>query len=192
MLNNKSRVHVEEKEATHLLAKVIYDHIIALNYHGRKELLVICIGTDRSTGDSLGPLTGTFLQQESYLPAHILGCLDHPVHASNLEKTISRIENDYIHPFTIAIDAGLGKQNSVGYIDVKKGPLQPGTGVNKNLSEIGDMHITGLVNVGGYMEYLVLQSTRLSLVMDMAGIISRALKSSFLKLKNEEKYKTKA
>ncbi len=34
------------------------------------------------------------------------------------------------------------------------------------------MHLTGLVNIGGYMEYFVLQSTRLSLVMKMSDIIS--------------------
>ncbi|MFW5995761.1 MAG: spore protease YyaC [Halanaerobiaceae bacterium] len=192
MFENKNRVHMEEKGAASLLAEIIYTYITSLNYHTRQEILITCIGTDRSTGDSLGPLTGTLLQDENYLPAQVIGCLDHPVHASNLKEIISQIEKDYLHPFIIAIDAGLGKQNSVGYIDVKKGPLQPGTGVNKNLTEIGDMHITGLVNIGGYMEYLVLQSTRLSLVMNMAGIISRALKNSFLKLEKHENYKNRA
>ncbi|MGB4008573.1 MAG: DUF1256 domain-containing protein, partial [Bacillota bacterium] len=33
-------------------------------------------------------------------------------------------------------------------------------------------HITGIVNVGGFMEYLVLQNTRLSLVIRMAEAIA--------------------
>ena len=37
------------------------------------------------------------------------------------------------------------------------------------------MHIIGIVNVGGFMEYLVLQNTRLSLVMRMADVISTGL-----------------
>ena len=94
------------------------------------------------------------------------------------------IYKNYADPFVIAIDAGLGKQSSVGYIDVKKGPLKPGTGVNKKLPEVGDMHITGLVNVGGYMEYLVLQSTRLSIVFKMAEIISTALYMSIDKIRS--------
>ncbi|MGB4514418.1 MAG: DUF1256 domain-containing protein, partial [Bacillota bacterium] len=36
-------------------------------------------------------------------------------------------------------------------------------------------HVTGIVNVGGYMEYLVLQNTRLSVVAKMAEVISKAL-----------------
>lgn len=116
----------------------------------------------------------------------ILGNINNPVHASNLESVIDKINSNYTKPFIIAVDAGLGKQSSVGYIDVKKGPLQPGTGVNKKLPEIGDMHITGLVNVGGYMEYLVLQSTRLSLVMKMAKIIAEGLKLSIETFQKEE------
>jgi hypothetical protein len=41
------------------------------------------------------------------------------------------------------------------------------------------MHIVGVVNVGGFMEYLVLQNTRLSLVMRMAEVISTGLINSF-------------
>ena len=55
---------------------------------------------------------------------------------------------------------------------VAEGPLKPGTGVNKDLPPIGDAHITGIVNVGGFMEYLVLQNTRLSLVIRMAEAIA--------------------
>ncbi|MNN53765.1 hypothetical protein D3C81_1685430 [compost metagenome] len=42
------------------------------------------------------------------------------------------------------------------------------------------MHITGIVNVGGFMEYLVLQNTRLSLVMNMADVIARGIHMAFL------------
>ena len=47
--------------------------------------------------------------------------------------------------------------------------------MNKQLPEVGKMHIIGVVNVGGFMEYLVLQNTRLSLVMRMAEVISESL-----------------
>lgn len=48
-------------------------------------------------------------------------------------------------------------------------------GVSKTLPPVGDIHVTGIVNVGGYMEYLVLQNTRLSVVIRMAEVISKAL-----------------
>jgi len=177
---------MDDKRAALNLHSIIYRQITKLNYHPEKELVIFCIGTDRSTGDSLGPLTGTLLHKLRPFPATIIGNIDSPVHASNLEEFINLIKNKHHNPFVIAIDAGLGKESSVGYINVTKGPLQPGTGVNKQLPEIGDMHITGLVNVGGYMEYLVLQSTRLSVVMKMANIIKEGLYLSILALKNEK------
>lgn len=185
MLFEKNRVHVDDKRAAVILHSIIYKQILKLNYRPNRELIILCIGTDRSTGDSLGPLTGTLLRKLTPFPATIIGNIDNPVHATNLEEIIELIFEKYKNPFIIAVDAGLGKQSSVGYIDVKKGPLQPGTGVNKKLPEIGDMHITGLVNVGGYMEYLVLQSTRLSIVMKMAEVIKDAIKLSVLALKEE-------
>jgi putative sporulation protein YyaC len=178
MLFEKRRIHIDNKNAPELLYPIISKDILSLGFNNHRELIILCIGTDRSTGDSLGPLTGTLLSKYDTLPAIIIGNIHSPVHASNLEEIINAIENKYRDPFIIAVDAGLGKQNSVGYIDVKKGPLKPGTGVNKKLPEIGDMHITGLVNVGGYMEYLILQSTRLSIVFKMAEIIASALNLS--------------
>ncbi len=179
MPGNRSRVHVDNKNAPILLQTIIYNQIVSLGYRPGQELVVLCVGTDRSTGDALGPLTGTFLKKTgSTLSAYVMGDIDKPVHASNLDDSIDFIRENYTNSFIIAVDAGLGKKNSVGYIDVKKGPLKPGTGVNKELTRIGDMHITGLVNVGGYMEYLVLQSTRLSLVLNMAEIIASAIEKS--------------
>jgi putative sporulation protein YyaC len=54
--------------------------------------------------------------------------------------------------------------------------------VNKSLPEVGNIHITGIVNVSGFMEYFVLQNTRLSLVMNMAEIISTSIKKACLKM----------
>ncbi len=93
----------------------------------------------------------------------------------NLQQTLNSIKENYSNPFIIAIDAGLGKSSSVGSISINDGPLKPGSGVNKDLPEVGDIHITGLVNVSGYMEYFVLQSTRLSLVVKMSKIIAYSL-----------------
>ncbi|MDU5948577.1 MAG: spore protease YyaC, partial [Paenibacillus macerans] len=62
-----------------------------------------------------------------------------------------------------------------GSIQVVQGPLRPGAGVNKELPPVGDIHLTGIVNVGGFMEYFVLQNTRLSLVMRLADIIANCV-----------------
>jgi putative sporulation protein YyaC len=53
--------------------------------------------------------------------------------------------------------------------------VRPGAGVNKELPPVGDIHMTGIVNVGGFMEYFVLQNTRLNLVVKMSEIIAQSL-----------------
>jgi putative sporulation protein YyaC len=139
-----------------------------------QELIILCIGTDRSTGDALGPLTGSKLKSLLLYP-HIYGTLEQPVHAVNLPSFLSFIRQSFTNPFIIAVDACLGKTESVGYVSLGRGPLKPGAAVNKDLPGVGDIYISGIVNVGGFMEHLVLQSTRLSLVVKMAETIAQGL-----------------
>lgn len=141
----------------------------------RRPVLFFCIGTDRSTGDALGPLIGTGLVSLGLNTSHVWGTLDFPVHAANLHSAIDEAYSAFQNPYVIAADACLGRLENVGMVTVSRGPLRPGTGVSKTLPPVGDIHVTGIVNVGGYMEYLVLQNTRLSVVMKMAEVISRAL-----------------
>ncbi|WP_028563573.1 spore protease YyaC [Paenibacillus pinihumi] len=145
------------------------------NVPAGQRIAVVCIGTDRSTGDALGPLVGTALSRHQNKPFDVYGTLESPVHAMNLEETINSISDTQNPPFIIGIDACLGQVASVGCIQVGEGPVRPGAGVNKQLPPVGDMHITGIVNVGGFMEYFVLQNTRLHLVMNLSEIISFSL-----------------
>jgi len=189
--SKNSRVHIDNNNARIRLKRIICDHIKYLSHKPEKKLIILCVGTDRSTGDALGPLTGTILKRNKNLPVKIFGDIDNPVHAENLHNIKKKIKTSYKYSFIIAIDAGLGKKSSVGYININEGPLKPGTGVDKDLTEVGDMHITGLVNISGYMEYLVLQSTRLSFVMKMAKTIADSLKLSVLNLETERKQQLK-
>ncbi|MEN9405912.1 MAG: hypothetical protein RLZ12_196 [Bacillota bacterium] len=139
-------------------------------------LVALCIGTDRSTGDSLGPLVGTLLKnQNKNSNLAIFGTLEDPVHALNLEETLYHINKNYSNGYIIAIDACLGQLKNIGQIQLGLGALKPGAGVNKELTPVGQMHIAGIVNVSGFMEYFVLQNTRLNLVMNMAKVIASSL-----------------
>lgn len=141
-----------------------------------QDIVIVCIGTDRSTGDCLGPLVGTALSKMNHRNQfHLYGTLEEPVHAMNLKDTLEKINHKFKNPFVIGIDACLGQTSSVGSIQVVQGPLRPGAGVNKELPPVGDIHVTGIVNVGGFMEYFVLQNTRLSLVMRLSEIIAHSI-----------------
>ncbi len=142
-----------------------------------REYVIVCIGTDRSTGDALGPLTGTLFSAKKPKHMKLYGTLHQPVHATNLTDYIKEIDRNHRNPFIIAIDACLGRNSSVGDLITGVGPVLPGAALKKSLPEIGDIHITGVVNMSGFMEHAILQNTRLSIVMDMAKAISEVLDS---------------
>lgn len=140
-----------------------------------RELVIMCIGSDRSTGDSLGPLIGYKLEKFHIPRISVRGTLSEPVHAANLAENLELINSSYRHPFVLAVDASLGTHEHIGYVTLSEGPLRPGLGVKKELPDVGDIHITGIVNFSGMMESLLLQTTRLSMVMQLADVISKAI-----------------
>jgi putative sporulation protein YyaC len=167
------RIAHDEVNAYKELALTLHSNLPASLVY--RPIVIVCIGTDRSTGDSLGPLVGTKLNDKQLDHIHVYGTLDDPIHAVNLEEKLAFIQNKHLNPFIIAIDACLGRLKSVGQITVADGPVMPGAGVKKDLPPVGDIHITGIVNVSGFMEFFVLQNTRLSLVMKMAGVVANSI-----------------
>ncbi len=175
--NQYIRAHYNDKQAISELQVKLQEYILRAN--GR-QVVLLCIGTDRSTGDSLGPLTGTKLQQKCITGLSVIGTLEEPVHAENLESVLSEIKRSCFNPFIIALDACLGRLDSVGHITLARGPLKPGTAVKKDLPEVGEIHLTGIVNINGFMQYIVLQNTRLNIVWQMSEVISNLFYKTYL------------
>lgn len=142
---------------------------------GKNEVLFLCIGTDRSTGDSLGPLIGYKLKERQVSGAKVLGTLEAPVHAMNLDQYLQLIQSRYSDYLIVAIDASVGSFDHIGYVTLGRGSLKPGLGVSKELKEVGDIFITGIVGSCGNYDPLMLQSIRLSVVMKLADCISESI-----------------
>lgn len=149
---------------------------------GYTSIVFVCIGTDRSTGDSLGPLVGYKIRNMRHRNVTVFGDLDSPVHAKNLDEVMEKISRTCEKPFVVAIDACLGRMDHVGCISIGEGSIKPGSGVNKELAPVGDMYVTGIVNFGGFMDFLVLQNTRLSVVMKMADLMATGIRYVLWKL----------
>jgi putative sporulation protein YyaC len=164
-------IHGDHNAADQLATELVSHFPVMIS----RPVVFVCIGTDRSTGDSLGPLIGTLLEEKPANAFYVYGTLDDPIHAVNLEVKLKEIKEKHFHPFIIGIDACLGRLKSVGEIQIGSGPVKPGAGVNKELPAVGDIHITGIVNVSGFMEFFVLQNTRLNLVMKMAKTIANGI-----------------
>lgn len=168
----KARISHDDLHAAEHLAEELLTNIPTVT---SRPIVFVCIGTDRSTGDSLGPLVGTLLEEKDLQAFYVYGTLDEPIHAVNLADKLTEIQAKHVDPYIIGIDACLGRVKNVGVIQVGNGPVKPGAGVNKELPAVGDIHITGIVNVSGFMEFFVLQNTRLNLVMRMAKTIANGI-----------------
>ncbi|HHU63456.1 MAG TPA: spore protease YyaC [Clostridiales bacterium] len=187
VLPDKKSVNINKRYALLKLTNILEEFLEKSLWESYKSVVILCIGTDRSTGDCLGPLVGYKLSVLRYNNVYVHGTLENPVHAKNLTDTLNFINKNYEKPFIIAIDACLGTSEHIGHITIGEGCLRPGAGVNKTLPPVGHVHIVGVVNLGGFMEYLILQNTRLNLVMKMADAITNAIMYNLWKrFRNED------
>lgn len=143
--------------------------------HSLDRMTFVCIGTDRSTGDALGPLVGSRLAASGL--RHVIGTLDNPCDASNLEARLGAIPEGMV---TVAIDACLGHPSTVGHFLAGDQPLQPAESVGKPLPAVGQYSVAAVVNVHGPKPYWTLQTTSLRVVMNMADELSNAIIRSLL------------
>ena len=90
----------------------------------------------------------------------------------NIEERISQIPSNSL---VIAIDACLGSLKSIGCVSIEDKPLHPGAGTGKELPPVGDISITGNVNLSGCLEFIALQNTRLYTVIELAKTITNIL-----------------
>jgi putative sporulation protein YyaC len=141
----------------------------------REKAFFLCVGTDRSSGDALGPLVGTMLVERGL--QRVCGTLDNPCDSSNLPMRLEEIPEDAV---VIAIDACLGQQDSVGWYLISDGPLQPGKSVGKQLPSVGHYSIAAVVNTAEGRTYAMLQTTSLHLVLRMAREIADAITEVYI------------
>ncbi|KON88751.1 hypothetical protein AF332_19395 [Sporosarcina globispora] len=140
-----------------------------------REIVILCIGSDRSTGDSLGPLTGKILKEKN-IPYPVYGSLKEPVHALNIKKVLKEIKETHHDPFIFCIDACLGDERQIGYILIREGSFIPGNAVNRGLPSVGDYHLKAIVNTLDPLSPVhSLNSTRLYMVIKLSEIIAEII-----------------
>lgn len=149
----------------------------ALSQPANDERFVFaCIGTDRSTGDALGPLVGERLLSLGFAAADVMGTLEDPLHALNLERRVGELSLKRPGARVVAVDAALGHPDDVGGLAVRSGGIRPGLGVGRDLPTVGDVSVTATVNVADQaLGAQVLQGTRLFLVQSLAHTIALGL-----------------
>ncbi len=174
--------HYLDKKSVAFLSEALTQHYLKEpNYD---EIVIICVGTNRYPGDSLGPTVGSSLaerfQGNRYI--HIYGTLEKPVHALNVDKTLEHVARKHSRSYIIAVDACLGQFYKIGTLQLVEEPLRPGTSLKKNLPPIGHLHFKGIINNYGPLNHKVLEHTSLTFVNEMAVVISKVLAKSSQKI----------
>lgn len=142
------------------------------------DTIIVCIGTDRSIGDAVGPYVGTLLKElNSKFPVY--GTLDNPIHGLNIHENMKQIQSKHPNANIIAIDACIptGSNGKMGDFVYSDSPIYPGAGVGKNLLEIGNHSVK--IIIGDYVEgktpITYLNSMRLSECMSISTNIANTL-----------------
>lgn len=171
-------INTQNQDSSREIARVL-EKCIQRHKKDWSEIVFLCIGSDRVTGDCLGPYVGYRLSQYQIPGIFVYGTLNQPVHAVNLSHITDSIASAHPSALVIAIDASLGEKRHLGYVSIGNGSLYPGAAVQKDLPPVGDIYITGIVNIAGILEYLTLQTTRLSTVITLADTITQGILGAF-------------
>ncbi|MFC4103120.1 DUF1256 domain-containing protein [Paenibacillus xanthanilyticus] len=147
---------------------------IAARHPDPEGMAVVCIGTDRSTGDSYGPWVGTLLAERGW--KNVIGTIAKPCDADRYESLTAALPPGRI---VLAIDAGLGKPESVGVYLVADGPLHPARATGGQLAPVGDYSIGGIVGPFSAKPYWSLQRASLRQVIRMARDTAEAIQQAW-------------
>ena len=107
--------------------------------------VVICIGSDKVSGDMLGPLVGSALRDEYDLSCPVYGAVGESVNGLNLSEYLALLKERHFADSVIAVDAALGKADDVGRIRLKRGGIRAGGAMEKSFERVGDVGIVGVV-----------------------------------------------
>ena len=147
------------------------------------NIIFLCIGTDRVTGDSFGPLVGYKLKNilKHIQKIDIIGDLDETVSNENILDAIKYIQTNYKNPFIVSIDSALSTRKNVGDIIVSDRGIYLGTSIREKKIYIGDMSIQGVVAKNtciSQYNFKRLQNVNLGIVMKMADTVANGIISS--------------
>jgi len=153
----------------------IYQALTFLSGCFRRAPVILCLGSDRITGDCFGPLVGEALVRRHNAGAFVYGSLQAPVTALTLIETIAFIKERHPCRPVLAVDAALGNTRDIGAFRVFDGGIYPGAAAGKWLPKAGDFSLTAVVAAHSAAG---LYGARLGFVASLARTAARAIASS--------------
>ncbi len=112
-----------------------------------KQIIFLCIGTDRIIGDSFGPKVGSTLKKQLYhfKSVKVIGDLANAMTYNEIQFCTRYIKQKYKNSLIIAIDAALSDKSNIGKIFIQNRGLRYAESLGKKNNIIGNISIKGVV-----------------------------------------------
>lgn len=175
---------MQEKEALEKrfiqdFSKKLYEKIEKNNY---SKLVFLCVGTKKVTGDLVGPMVGSMLNDlffyEKKYDIKIFGTLNENVNFTNVLSILSLIEDNYKDSCVIVIDAALSKKEYIGNIFVTNNKIALGSSFYKEKIMVGDIGIKVVVGKNyeiSKLNYLCLNNVSNEFIYNISKIVSNGI-----------------
>ncbi|MDR2090356.1 MAG: spore protease YyaC [Clostridiales bacterium] len=152
---------------------------------GKPLPVVMCIGSDRVSGDLLGPAVGRKLIEEYNLRAYVYGTTGRNINGANIDFYDGFIREIHKESKVVAVDACLGSGREIGKIKIGYRGVGAGYAVRKAGKRYGDVGIVGIVAENAEDNVMQLISVEVSLIEEMSGRIAEYLANNLDALTGE-------
>lgn len=134
-----------------------------------KPIAVVCIGAPIVLADSIGPCVGSLLE-EMDLPIKVLGTMQDPIQALNIQRRTFNLQEKYT---VIVVDASIG--GKIGSIVCEKDGIYPGSGLKKDLGFIGDYSIL-VTTASNRISFYTMRKSKMEFIIRKAKLIACCFK----------------
>lgn len=113
--------------------------------NGYSNLAILCIGTNKLIGDSVGPIIGSNLKHLENEYLKIYGTMKNTLNFDNAKNVINEIYDNFSKPYIITIDATLSNRKKVGEIVLNKGYIKIGKALERSICFYSNININCIV-----------------------------------------------
>lgn len=143
------------------------------------KLLFLCIGSEKISGDCIGPIVGTLLKEKYRLPFPVLGTEENSVNGTNIRAYKENIKKHFPDYKIIAVDSAVGDEKDLWTIKIREGGVRAGGALDPKVEYVGEVGILAVVGSkkGNVLENLL--AAPYSRIVDFAERIAKTIVKTF-------------
>lgn len=109
------------------------------------NVIILCIGTKKVVGDSVGPLVGENIKYLENDYIKIYGAVENTINFNNAKNILTEIYEKFDNPYIITIDAALGNKENMGQVILNKGYIKIGKALEKSICFYSNLNVKCVV-----------------------------------------------